>query len=488
MDLNYQEILRMMGRLCTFIGFVLLAPALVGLFYSEIEAAKAYLLVAFVVILIGVLLKRISHPKTHKIHHRESYLVVTLTWLLLSLFSAFPMMIEGSVPNFFDAFFESASGYTTTGATVLNHLSSLPHAILFARTLSHWIGGMGILVLTVAFSRRSSMEEQHVFAMESPGPTLQKVAPKIRDSARYLYTIYIVLTLAEFILLCGAGMTPFDAICHSFSTMGTGGFSNYDTSIAYFNSPYIEAIIGVFMVLAGVNFGLYFLLIMGRFRDVIRDSEFKLYLLILTLATLLITVNLHFSDKEVSGLGAFRVGAFQVASIMSTTGFATDNFNVWPTFSMMILFLLFFVGGCAASTAGSVKVIRVLVLIRSVGRAVQNRLHPNAVRPIKVNGEPVDTATVKSITSFVFLYAAVLFIVAILTTFDDVNLVTGFSAAAACLGNIGPGFDSVGPILNYGFLAGPTKFMLALTMIIGRLELYTVIVLMSRRYWNPYRY
>ena len=486
MDLNFPKIIHIMGDIFKLTGVLMLLPVLVGLIYREWDCVFVFLAVLVPIIIVGFLLNLIHKDSDQKLHLREGYLIVALSWIVISLLSAIPYVIQGSIPNYIDAFFETCSGYSTTGASVLTKLDGLPHAILFWRSFANWIGGMGILVFAIAFMPGLGIEGQTIISAETPGPTLTKIAPKITNTARILYSIYLVMSAAEIILLLLGGVNLFDAVCHTFATVGTGGFSTHTTGVGYFNSTYVNTVITFFMFLAGINFNLYFLLLARNFRKVRYDSELKLYVLLIVTCTFLVAMNLSFG-KGYSFSEAMQSSSFQVVSILTTTGFATDNYNMWPTFSMMILFLLFFVGGCASSTSGGMKVIRVLVLVKSVRSAIGERLHPRAVGHMKVSGEVVDSEQLKDISSFMFLYAAVIFVVGFLVTLDDVNLVTGFSAAASCLGNIGPGFESVGPILNYGFLAWPTKLLLSFTMICGRLELYTFLILFSRQYWNPYR-
>ncbi|MEG0157057.1 MAG: potassium transporter TrkG, partial [Anaerovoracaceae bacterium] len=326
---------------------------------------------------------------------------------------------------------------------------------------------------------------QTIVKAETPGPMLSKITPKMSDTARALYSIYLGFTLLETLLLMLGGLSLFDALVHSFATVGTGGFSSYNSSIAAFDSAYVEWIIALFMILSGVNFNLYFLSLKGGIKSLIQDAEFKLYLFIIAASTLLITLSLYFTNTFGSVLTAFRYATFQCASIITTTGFATNDFNLWPTFCTMILFCLFFVGGCSSSTGGGIKAIRILVLLKQIKRTIALRLHPNAMVTIKIGNRRLPSDTVQGISSFFFLYLFTLFTVSILVSLDGYDVVTSFSATASCLGNIGPGFNQVGPTMNFSIFSPPIKLLLSLTMIIGRLELFTFFMLFSRKFWNP---
>ena len=413
--------------------------------------------------------------------------MVAITWILVSAVSALPFVFSGAIPDFADAFFESCSGYTTTGATILSDIESLPRSILFWRSFSHWIGGMGILVFTIALLPEMGIGGQNIARAETPGPIFSKVSARMTDTARYLYLMYAGYTVVETLLLLAGGMSLFDALVHTFGTVGTGGFSIYNDSIAHYSSPYIEGVLTVFMLLSGASFNLFFLVVTTGRRALFKDSEFKLYLLIYVTATLLIMIRLMTSGIDAGS--SFRVASFQVASLLTTTGFATSNYVMWPTFCQMILMLLFFIGGCSGSTSSGVKVIRILVLLKALRANIRSKLHPNALSNIKVDNRNIPTETISTISSYLFLYLGLMFLVGCaLTVADGLNMVDGLSTAASCLGNVGPAFGEMGPAANYGGLTVFSKYLLSFTMITGRLELYTIILLFSGRFWNPYRY
>ncbi|MEG0391652.1 MAG: potassium transporter TrkG [Anaerovoracaceae bacterium] len=485
MDLNKKTILHIAGILFIITGFAMLLPLMVALFYGEIDCIKAFSLVLIPSFILGILITKTIRPSKKQLKLRDGYIIVSLSWLLLSAISAFPYVIQGCIPNFIDAFFETCSGYSTTGSSILTDVEALPKSMTFWRLFAHWIGGMGILVFAVALLPALGISGQTIVKAETPGPMLSKITPKMSDTARALYSIYLGFTLLETLLLMLGGLSLFDALVHSFATVGTGGFSSYNSSIAAFDSAYVEWIIALFMILSGVNFNLYFLSLKGGIKSLIQDAEFKLYLFIIAASTLLITLSLYFTNTFGSVLTAFRYATFQCASIITTTGFATNDFNLWPTFCTMILFCLFFVGGCSSSTGGGIKAIRILVLLKQIKRTIALRLHPNAMVTIKIGNRRLPSDTVQGISSFFFLYLFTLFTVSILVSLDGYDVVTSFSATASCLGNIGPGFNQVGPTMNFSIFSPPIKLLLSLTMIIGRLELFTFFMLFSRKFWNP---
>lgn len=485
MDLNHRKIISVMGVLLLVLGLLLLVPAAVGIVHKEDTSSLAFVKTAFVCFVIGTVLTVTIKPKKDDLKIRDGLLVASLAWFTLSLAGCIPFLIDGCIPTFADAFFESCSGFSTTGSTILKDVTVLPMCMLFWRSFSHWIGGMGILVLTVAILPALGNAGQTIVRYESPGPVLTKIAPKAKDTSRLLYFIYGSLTVLETIFLKLGGMNLFDAVTHTFATVGTGGFSTYNESITAFSSPYIETVITIFMILAGINFSLYFLLITGRIHDVLVDSELKLYLLVIFITTILITMGLYISGTYSSLVTAFRYSAFQVASLITTTGFATADYELWPSVCKALLLLLFVIGGSSSSTSGGIKVIRVFVLLKLIKRAIAVRLHPNALYSIKVNKETVPKTIIDNICSFAFLYFITLFCVAFLVAFDGNSFMTNFSAAATCLGNIGPGFDSIGPSLNFSQFSPAVKIILSVTMIAGRLELYSLFLLFTPGFWNP---
>lgn len=487
MALNYRAIIRTLGDILLITGLLMLLPFVVAAIYHEDECIRVFLSVGIFTGAVGVAVIAAFRESPMGMRMRDGFLMVAVSWVVVSAISAVPFVLTGAIPQYADAFFESCSGYTTTGATVLPDIEIMPRSILFWRSFSHWIGGMGILVFTIALLPEMGIGGQNIARAETPGPIFSKVSARMSDTARFLYIMYAGYTVVETILLLFGGMDLYEALVHTFGTVGTGGFSIYNDSIAHYDSPYIEGVITVFMLLSGASFNTFFLVITSGVSAFARDAEFKLYLLIYALSTLLITLGMTIHSADF--WAAFRTSSFQVASLLTTTGYATSNYVMWPTFCQMILLLLFFIGGCSGSTSSGVKVIRVLVLLKALRANVRSKLHPNALTTIKVDQKSIPTETISTITSYLFLYLMVMFLNGCaLTIVDGLNMVDGLSTAASCLGNVGPAFGEMGPTANYGGLSAFSKYLLSFTMITGRLELYTILLLFSRRFWNPYRY
>ncbi len=490
MVINAKAYVKIMGMLSIIAGFSMVFPLITGIVYKEESSINAFGDTIGASLLFGIFLvilsrkvkgdRRFTHLKT-----RDAFLIVASTWILFSAIAAFPYVIQGCIPSFIDAFFETSSGFTTTGSSILTDVEALPKAMLFWRMFAHWLGGMGILVLAIALLPQLGINGQAIVKAEAPGPTLSKVTPKMSDTARTLYVTYFAFTVVQTILLMFGGVDFFDSVTHTFATVGTGGFSNYNASVGHFDSAYVEGVITVFMILSGVNFNLYFLSLKGGLSILFKDSELRAYLIFIGIATFLLTIYLYLGNFYESIGSAFRYAVFQAASIITTTGFATTDFDLWPTFCVMILLFLFFAGGCSSSTGGGIKIVRVLVILKMIKRSALLRLHPNALIPVKLNEQPLPGDTVQGISSFVFFYITLLFSVGILVSLDGYDLVTSFSAAATCLGNIGPGFHDVGPTMNFSGFSDPTKLLLSFTMIAGRLELFTLLMLLSKKFWNP---
>ena len=486
MVLNYRMIAKVLGAIMVILGISMVPSLLISVFNQETQAIIGFLTAIIPMVIIGLFVQKIKLT-SHNIKIRDGYAIVSLCWVVGSMFGALPFFFSGAIPNYADAFFETVSGFTTTGASILTDVEIMPRGLLFWRSFTHWLGGMGILVFAIALLPALGIGGQQIAQAETPGPTMDKITPKMSDTAKILYIIYISMTLIEVLLLLLGGMSLFDAFIQTFGTMGTGGFSNYNASVGYFNSVYIDIVIGIFMILAGANFNLYYDVLKGRWRDFIGDHEFRLYLFILAAAMIAIAANLWLTGTYDSIFQAFRYSFFQTASIQTTTGFASTNFDLWPTFSKMVLFTLMFIGGCSASTAGSVKVIRVLVVFKLINREIFRKMHPRAVVPVKVDGRPVPSGTVSSIASFMFLYFLLFLAGTLLISIEDFGLVTSASAVAATLGNVGPGFELVGPVMNYSLFSDASTLLLSLLMLAGRLELFTIILLFSPGYWDPDR-
>ena len=406
-----------------------------------------------------------------------------MTWLLICLFGALPLYLSGSTPSYIDSLFEIVSGFTTTGATVIPDVEILPLGILFWRSLTHWIGGMGILVFTVALLPALGVGGFHIFRVESPGPIPGKIAPKIKDTAKILYTTYFAITLIQVVLLKLGGMSLFDSLVYTFGTVGTGGLSTKNASVGAYNSIYIQMVIGTFMILSGVNFSLYYGAYKGKTKDIFKDEELRLYLTIIFISVVAIAINLFFTSYKSLGL-AFKDSYFQVGSIITTTGYSTTDFNLWPSFSKSILLLLMFIGGSAGSTAGGMKVIRILVVFKLIKREILKIFHPRAVMPIKLNDKTIPDETVTGIISFTSLYIIIFVCSTILISLEGVDMISAISSVAATLGNIGPGFNFVGPSTNFNGYSQISKVFFSFLMLLGRLELFTLIALFAPKTWR----
>ena len=420
--------------------------------------------------------------KKTKVRIKEAITIVTIGWIVVSIFGALPFYLSNILPNFADAFFETVSGLTTTGSTVIDNVEMLPRGILFWRSLLHWLGGMGILVLALAILPSIGVGAHQIFKAETTGPISDKVVPKLKDTAKILYIAYLGMTVLETVLLMFGGMSLYEALIHTFGTVGTGGFSTRNTSVGSFNSSYITMIIGIFMMLSGINFSLYYELFKGRFKHFFGNIELKAYLGIIAVATLLIAVNIYSIYGSV--FKSLEHAFFQVSSIITTTGYSSVNYDLWPPFSKAILFFLMFVGGSAGSTGGSIKVIRIVILFMFVRREIKKLLHPRALIPIQLNNKMLSTDVVSGVTGFFFLYIALFAAGTILLSLEGIDFASAASASASSIGNIGPGFELVGPFNTYSFFSSPSKYLMSLLMLFGRLELFTIFILFTPKHWT----
>lgn len=461
----------------------MLAPGLCSFYYGEVEA-YAFLLSAALVLVVSLCAYK-KTESTGVVLHKEVFCIVTLGWLLAALFGSLPYIISGTFTSYADAFFETMSGFTTTGGTVLADVESLPKGILFWRSMTHWLGGMGIIVLFVALLSSLGAGGEKMFLAESPGGSiLTKLTPRISDSAKILWGTYLILTVVEIILLFLFGMPIYDAVCHTFSNVSTGGFSVRNGSIGFYGSPQLEWVIIIITFLAGANFALYYRSVWEKsLAPFSRNSEFRLYSLIIVLASGLIAYNLY--TNGYSGLGdAIRQAVFQVVSIVTTTGFVTADFNQWPFISVAIMFMLMFLGGCAGSTSGGVKIGRIVVMLKHSILVLRHQIHPRAVIPLKIDGEVVEQEKIITILQFFFVYIVLIFVGVFFMSFQGLDFVTAFTSVAAALGNVGPGLGEVGPASNFGFISDAGKYFLSFYMLIGRLELFTVLVLFLPSFWR----
>ncbi|SHK37809.1 TrkH family potassium uptake protein [Rhodothermus profundi] len=493
MVLNLQALAATLGALLGFLAVALLLPAGVALVYGE-PHWQPFVLSALLTAAVGGLLWLLGGRRPHEPGIREGFAIVALAWLVLALFGALPFVL-GGVLAYTDAFFETMSGFTTTGATILGgartpEIESLPRAYLFWRSLAHWLGGMGIIVLTLAILPILGVGGMQLFKAEVPGPTADKLTPRVRETARRLWLIYVGLTALEMLLLLPV-MDWFDALNHAFATMATGGFSTKNGSIGQFGSAYVEWVITLFMLLAGANFALHYRLLHGQWRSVVQDTELRVYLLIVAGATVLITLGI-WAPLQSEGnyqtypalTDALRHAAFQAASIITTTGFGTADYEQWSPLAVGVLFLLFFVGGMAGSTGGGIKVVRHVLLFKNSFRELKQLVHPRAIVPVRLNGRMVSDEVMRNVLSFFVLYFGLLGVGTLALSAQGVDLLSAFGAALSCLGNIGPAFGAMGPAENYAHLPGLAKWVLAVLMLIGRLEIFTVLILVTRAFWR----
>lgn len=478
--MNKKMILFTLGKLLKVEAVLLLLPLLVSLIYRE-KIAIVYAAVSALVFIVGLLLSW-KKPKNRNIYAKEGFFIVGVSWCLLSFFGALPFVFSGEIPSFTDAFFETVSGFTTTGSSILSTLSNISQASLFWRSFTHWVGGMGILVFTVAFIPIASGRTMHILKAEMPGPVIGKLVSKVRVTARILYVIYTVLTLIQIVLLALGGMPIFDSILNSFATAGTGGFAMSDSGIAGYNSAYIDGVITVFMILFGINFNLIYFFLIGKIAPVLKSEELRGYLGIIAVSTILITINI--STQYSSYLKAFRYAVFQVASIITTTGFTTTNYDLWPMFSQVILLLLMFIGACAGSTGGGIKVSRIQMLTKHAIQEMKRIVHSRSVTTLNFEGEAIAPKTIGNIHSYLVLYLLVFAGSLMILSLENIDFQTTFSAVATCINNVGPGFKAIGPTGNFGFLSDLSKWTLSFAMLAGRLEIFPILLLFSKSFWK----
>ena len=477
--MNKRMIAHILGQVLLIFAVLMLLPLLTALIYGESPAAFA--ISAAVTAAVGILLSSVP-VRTTEIFAREGYASVGLAWLAMGLFGALPLVLNGDIPDFIDAVFETVSGLTTTGASIVENVELMSRSGLFWRLFTHWIGGMGVLVFLLAVVPRGEEHAMHIMRAEVPGPTVGKLVPKARDTARILYIIYAALTVIETILLKLGGMSFYDALLHAFATAGTGGFSTRAASIAAFDSVYIEMVIAVFLILFATNFNLYYLILIGQAREALKSEELKCYLGLILVSTLSIAAGI---TKIYGGIGtALRHAFFNVTSIMSTAGFGTVDFTTWPQYAQMILVLLMFVGGCAGGTGGGLKVSRAVLLVKTAAADIAKVLHPREAHCIRMDSERVEKSTTKAVYCYFFLYLAIIFSACFIVSFDGFDFTTNFTAALSCISNIGPGLSLIGPTGNFAIFSPLSKIVLTIVMLLGRLEIYPMVILASPSLWK----
>ena len=470
----------MIGQIIKLEAVLLVLPLAVSIIYRE-RCALSFLITALASLFVGFAVTLISKPGNRLIYAKEGFVIVALAWLALSAIGAVPFVLSGEVRSYADAFFETVSGFTTTGASVLTDIEGMSHGLLFWRSFTHWVGGMGVLVFIMAIIPSVCDRSIHILRAEMPGPVMGKLVPKLKQTAKILYLIYIVMTVLEMILLLCGGMSLFDSALHSFATAGTGGFGIKGDSIASY-SPYLQWVIAVFMFLFGINFNIYYLLLVRRFRSVLKSTETWCYIAICLISVSIITGNIYSIYGNLPD--SVRASAFQVASLVTTTGFSTADFNLWPGLSKGILLILMFIGGCAGSTAGGLKVSRVVMMIKMIRREFMKMIHPRSVSAVRIEGKKVDDTTLNGVNVYFALYMVIYFAVFLLLCLEPFDFETNFTAVAACYNNIGPGFGAVGPMGSFSGYSAFSKIVLSATMLLGRLEIYPLLFALIPSTWT----
>lgn len=481
--MNYKMTAYVLGKMLGVEALVLCIPAAVSLIYGETSDMAAFGITSAVLCVFFLLFGR-KKTENGRIYGKDGLVIVAAAWILWSVFGALPFYLSREIPSYVDALFETVSGFTTTGSTILTDIEALSYGMNFWRCLTHWIGGMGVLVFVMVVTSLDDKSSMHLMRAEVPGPEADKLVPKARETAKLLYAMYLALTVVEIIFLLAGGMNLYDSIIHSFSTAGTGGFANHNSSVAYYDSAYIDGVITVFMILFGINFNMYFLLLIKDVKSVWKNEEVRAYLGIIVAATLVITCNVLSIYKE--PLKAFRYSIFQVASIITTTGFATADFNLWPELSKCILLLIMVIGACAGSTGGGVKVSRFLILWKSILKQVKGMLHPKSVNVVKVNGKKISNETLQGVYAYFSAYVFVFGISVLLVALDNFDFATTISGVLTTLSNVGPGISRVGPIENFQSFSVLSKIVFSMDMLIGRLEIFPFLMICSPSFWRKH--
>lgn len=480
--MNYRMIAYLSGVIILIEAGFLLLPALVALIYGE-QSGIWFLVTLVAAGLVGFGLTRIK-PVKRDLYAKEGFVITALAWILISLIGAAPFSLSGQIPFYLDAVFEMVSGFTTTGSSVVPNVEALDNCMNFWRCLSHWLGGMGILVFMLAIVNLGGGQSNHLLRAESPGPSVSKMMPNMRKSSAVLYGIYMVMTVILVILLLLGGMPLFDSLCHAFGTAGTGGFGIKAASVGYYDSYYLQTVIAVFMMLFGVNFNVYFFLLMRKWAVAVRNTEVWTYFGIIAFST--ITIGWNIAAQMPSIYDAFHHAFFAVSSVITTTGFATVDFNLWPEWSRIVLVLLMIVGACAGSTGGGVKVSRFVILVKATASEVRHLLHPRSVKVTTMDGKPISSETIQGVQSYIMVYFAITVVSILLVSLDNFDFVTTVTAVEATLNNIGPGLGLVGPSGNFSMFSPLSKLVLTLDMLLGRLELFPMLILMMPSTWRKH--
>ena len=479
--MNFKVVLNVLGALLIFEAISLILPLGFSIYYQDGDTLSiVYSLI--ICLITGTVVFFLTRSRAD-LRIREGFAIVGLGWTTLAAFGAIPFVLHGSIPSYTDAFFETMSGFTTTGASILTDIESLPHGLLFWRSLTHWLGGMGIIVLSLAILPILGVGGMQLFKAEVPGPSPDKLSPRIKETAKILWVVYLLVSAIETILLMFGGMSLFDGLCHTFGTMATGGFSTKNASIAHFNSLYIETVIIVFMVIAGTNFSLHYAMLKGNFKSYWKDREFLFYFKFMLIMITVITALLYFSHYT-DLFKSLRDAAFQVVSITTTTGYCTADFEQWTNGGQLIMLILMFIGGCAGSTGGSIKIIRIMIVLKQGVNEIRKLLHPNAYIPIRLGGRVIDPDTVTNVLGFFLIYMLIFATGTVCMALFGLDLISAAASVAATLGNIGPGLGQVGPTDNYSAIALGGKWLLSFFMLLGRLELYTILILFIPEFWR----
>lgn len=478
--MNYKVIIHTLGWVLGFEGISMIFPLICSVCYGESQIVRTFAICIAICLALGITFTRFASKK-RDMYAKEGFMIVGLSWIVMSIFGALPFVISGSIPNFIDALFETASGFTTTGASILSDVEALPKGIVFWRSFTHWIGGMGVLVFLVSILPLSGGNNFYMMKAESQGPAVGKIVPRVKTTAKILYEIYTVFTIIQIVLLLAGGMSLFDSITTAFGTAGTGGFGIRNSSMGEY-STYIQNVITIFMIVFGVDFSMYYLLLIRRGKDVLRSEEVRGYLGIIVVSTLFITFNvlgMYDSFGE-----ALKHSAFQVASIITTTGFSTTNFDLWPEFSKTILVVLMFIGACAGSTGGGIKVSRVIIMLKSVVKTLKMSAHPKSTHKITMNGRAIEHETIRGVNVFIISYLAIFVLSLLIISLDNFDFTTNFTAITSMINNIGPGLAKVGPMENFAKFSQISKIVFVFDMLAGRLGIFPILILFSSYTWK----
>lgn len=479
--MNYRAISYTVGRILQLESVLFVIPMIVSLIYRESSSIIAFLLSSVIALALGLFLTYILGKNDKLIFAKEGFAIVAIAWICLSAVGALPFLISGQIESFADAFFETVSGFTTTGASILDNVGALSKGMLFWRSFTHWLGGMGVLVFIMAIFPQDTGRNIHIMRAEMPGPIVGKLVPRIKDTAKILYLIYVVMTAIEVVFLLAGGMTLYESLLHSFGTAGTGGFGIKVDSLSSY-SAYLQWVITIFMLLFGINFNLYYLILIKQFRSVVKSTELWTYLAIVLFSGAVITINIL---PLYSGFGeAVKHAFFQVASIITTTGYSTADFNLWPSASKAILLILMFIGGCAGSTSGGIKVSRYIIAVKAILRDIKHMVHPSAISSVKFEGKKIDDKTRHGVSTYFAVYFIIFWIIFFFISFEPFDFETNFSAVATCFNNIGPGFGMVGPAASFAGYSMPAKILLSFAMLLGRLEIFPILIMLVPSFWK----